>query len=61
MPSWSRAGVEPDLWELLADPVVLGLMRADHITRRDVLDAATHEDERAEPAPPARTPRASRR
>jgi hypothetical protein len=36
---WTRAGVEPGLWEVLADPIVVSLMRADHITRTEVLIA----------------------
>jgi hypothetical protein len=39
---WAKAGDEPGLWELLADPIVLSLMRADNITRRDVLTASVH-------------------
>ena len=38
--SWAKAGDEPRLWDLLADPIVMSLMRADHITRRDVLLAS---------------------
>jgi hypothetical protein len=37
---WARAGVEPRLAEVLADPIVVSLMRADHITRTDVLTAS---------------------
>jgi hypothetical protein len=34
---WSRAGSEPTLWEALADPIVVSLMRADGVARKDVL------------------------
>ena len=37
---WTKAGVEPGLWEVLADPIVMSLMKADHITRREVLSAS---------------------
>ncbi len=36
---WSKAGTEPTLWEVLAEPIVLSLMRADRVHRRDVLAA----------------------
>jgi hypothetical protein len=36
---WTSAGVEPGLWEVLADPIVMSLMKADRITRREVLSA----------------------
>ena len=37
---WANAGVEPGLWEVLADPIVKSLMKADGITRREVLSAS---------------------
>lgn len=37
---WTHAGDEPGLWEVLADPIVLSLMKADRITRREVLTAS---------------------
>ena len=37
---WTKAGVEPGLWEVLADPIVMSLMKADRITRREVLSAS---------------------
>ncbi len=37
---WASAGVEPGLWEALADPIVMSLMKADRITRREVLTAS---------------------
>lgn len=37
---WTNAGIEPGLWEVLADPIVMSLMKADRITRRDVLCAS---------------------
>jgi hypothetical protein len=37
---WAKAGVEPGLWEVLADPIVMSLMKADRITRREVLTAS---------------------
>ncbi len=45
---WSRAGNEPTLWEVLADPIVLSLMRADRIARRDVLSAVASTSDRFE-------------
>jgi hypothetical protein len=47
---WAKAGVEPALWDMLADPIVLSLMRADRLRRKDVLAAV------AMPAAPARDP-----
>jgi hypothetical protein len=43
---WSRAGVEPTLWDALADPIVVSLMRADRLRRKDVLAAVTVAAER---------------
>jgi len=36
---WAKSGIEPGLWETLADPIVISLMTADRITRKDVLTA----------------------
>lgn len=44
---WARAGVEPALWDVLADPIVLSLMRADRLKRKDVLTAVAVAAERA--------------
>jgi hypothetical protein len=44
---WARAGVEPALWDVLADPIVLSLMRADRLKRKDVLAAVAVSSERA--------------
>jgi hypothetical protein len=38
---WVKSGIEPGLWETLADPIVISLMNADRITRKDVLTAST--------------------
>ena len=45
---WAKAGVEPSLWDLLADPIVLSLLRADRLKRKDVLAAVAAT---IEPAP----------
>ena len=37
---WAKAGVEPGLQEVLADPIVVSLMKADRITRTEVLTAS---------------------
>jgi hypothetical protein len=44
---WSNACVEPPLWDVLADPIVLSLMRADRLKRKDVLAAVAVAAERA--------------
>lgn len=36
-PSWSKAKVEPEIGDLLGDPIARALMAADHISRQDVL------------------------
>jgi hypothetical protein len=36
---WSKAGSEPALSDVLADPIVLKLMKADRLTPGDVLRA----------------------
>ncbi|HUK61023.1 MAG TPA: hypothetical protein VLV50_17475 [Stellaceae bacterium] len=51
---WMRAGYEPSLWETLADPIVLSLMRADGIARKDVLSAVTDALSGREPTPDPR-------
>ena len=40
---WAKAGVEPPLQEVLADPIVASLMKADRITRRDIQAAMARE------------------
>ncbi len=45
---WSKAGIEPTLWEVLADPIVLSLMRADRVRRKDVLVAVAGTPDRLE-------------
>jgi hypothetical protein len=37
---WSKAGAEPRIWDVLADPIVQSLMKADKITQTDVLRAS---------------------
>ncbi len=37
---WAKAGIEPGLHEVLADPIVVSLMKADRITRKEVLTAS---------------------
>jgi hypothetical protein len=45
---WRKAGIEPALRDVFADPIVKSLMRgADHITRRDVLLASERTLDRA--------------
>jgi len=46
---WAKGGVEPGLHEVLADPIVVSLMKADRITRKEVLTASARI-----PAAPAR-------
>lgn len=43
---WSKAGSEPALWEVLADPIVLSLMKADRLVRKDVLLAVAGDSDR---------------
>ena len=47
---WSKAGSEPTLWEVLADPIVMILMKADRIARKDVLAAIAGYPEHIAPA-----------
>ena len=44
---WRKAGIEPALRDVFADPIVKSLMRADHITRRVVLLASERTLDRA--------------
>jgi hypothetical protein len=44
---WTKAGREPALWDVLADPIVVKLMQADRITRSDVLRATVRPDDQA--------------
>ena len=55
---WAKSGIEPGLWETLADPIVVSLMTADRITRKDVLTATTRGNTAADA--PAATKRRSR-
>ncbi len=48
---WSKAGSEPTLWEALADPIVLSLMRADRVARKDVLRAVARAPDCREAEP----------
>jgi hypothetical protein len=43
---WAKAGIEPPLHEVLADPIVASLMKADRITINEVL-ASTRQPARA--------------
>jgi hypothetical protein len=46
---WAKAGIEPGLQEVLADPIVVSLMKADRVTRKEVLTATARVSR-----PPAR-------
>ena len=50
---WTKAGTEPPLSDVLADPIVLSLMKADRVTRWDVLwaSASVLERTRRNPEP----------
>ena len=37
--TWTKGGAEPRLWDVLADPIVLSVMQADRVSRKDVLRA----------------------
>lgn len=43
---WTKPGAEPAIWDVLADPIVQSLMKADRVTRRDVLDATQLTNDR---------------
>ena len=43
---WSKAGREPAIWDVLADPIVQSLMRADRVTRGEVLNASQRASDR---------------
>lgn len=44
---------EPSLYELLNDPIVHLVMRADGVTKDDILDLYDHHDEIDADTPPA--------
>ena len=49
---FTQGGIEPSLDELLADPLTIALMRADHVTVEDVRMAACQAVRGKEPSAP---------